>query len=145
MTFRETPETSSTCSLKVSPSLMSLNSTVPETSVMIGTEKGSHSAISSPCSTNSPSCLIKVAPIGSGRLSRSLSFSRSPNAFGFIVFSPSTITASPRRPRITIFPSRFLTSLRSSKRSTPLKLASHLFCSTDLLAVPPMWKVRMVS
>ena len=32
--------------------LMSLNSTIPDTSVMIGTEKGSHSAISSPCSTS---------------------------------------------------------------------------------------------
>ena len=62
MLLRDRPVISSSCSVMVTPSMTSPNFTTPETSVRIGTEKGSHSDRSWPCLTASPSPKNSLAP-----------------------------------------------------------------------------------
>ena len=62
ITLERAPVRSSTRSSIVLPSMISPYLTVPPTSVMIGVVYGSHSAISSPALTLSPSALRSLAP-----------------------------------------------------------------------------------
>ncbi len=62
MLLRDRPVTSSSCSVMVTPSMTSPNFTMPDTSVRIGTENGSHSDRSCPCFTESPSPKYILAP-----------------------------------------------------------------------------------
>ena len=111
---------------------MSRYVTVPLTSVRIGVVNGSHSTSSLPSATL-PSSLILI---------------RAPGTTGYRSFSrprSSTTTISPLRLSTTMSPSRFTTERMLWYFTMPACLASCLEASTTRLAVPPMWKVRMVS
>ena len=62
MMKRDRPVTSSTSSWTVTPSMMSLNVTVPGSSVRIENVYGSHSTSTWPCSTFWPSFTFSRAP-----------------------------------------------------------------------------------
>ncbi len=57
----------------------------------------------------------------------------------------SEMAMLPLRDMATKSPSLFFTVLRARYFTVPAFLASSTVCSTTLLAVPPIWKVRMVS
>src|SRR6266542_1415691 len=132
ITRRERPVASSNSSRMVTPSTMSRNMTAPLTSVRMGVVNGSHSTSSLPMVTLPSSLILIRAPGTTGYRS----FSRPPS---------STTTLSPLRLSTTMSPSRFTTERMLWYLTRPACLASCLDASTTRLAVPPIWKVLMVS
>ena len=132
MTLLERLVTSSTCSRMVLPSSMSPNLNTPLTSVMIGMVYGSQSASMVPGDTFCPSVTRRRAPYITGFFSRSRPCS-------------SCTAMSPLRFMSILSPLELTAMLSPWKAAAPSWRASMVVCSALLDAVPPMWKVLMVS
>jgi hypothetical protein len=131
-TLRERPVRASTCSSYVTFGIRSAKRTLPVSSVRIGMVNGSHSTSTDSLGLMSPSFTLSVAPYIRWWRSRSRPVA-------------STITISPWRFITTRVPSlRAMVSTLSSFTRPSTRLVSAA-AATAFCAVPPMWKVRIVS